>query len=49
MIFIKKKKLKNQCKIENIFKNFKKYNKIYLKEKNIKYYMLFLYLAMITE
>jgi hypothetical protein len=45
-----KKKLKNRYKIEHLFKNLNKYNRVYLKkEKDIKYYMLFVYLAMITE
>ena len=46
----KKKKLKNRYKIENIFKNLKKYNKIYLrKEKDITHYMSFMYLVVIKE
>jgi hypothetical protein len=45
-----KKKLKKRYIIEHVFKDLKKYNRIYLrKEKDIKHYMSFMYLAVIKE
>lgn len=47
---INKKKLKKRYVIEHIFKDLKKYNRIYLrKEKEIKHYMSFMYIAVIKE
>ena len=45
-----KKKLKKRYIIEHVFKDLKKYNRIYLrKQKDIKHYMSFMYLAVIKE